>query len=105
MNSHLAACKATALPIELRPHYLLRHLEIWPPVRHAAKKINVNISMAIAPGIQIGANTHHHDHAMYPVSLSAMNKIAKRPKKLTDTLLFPVSLEAIYYSRLILLAR
>lgn len=31
--------------------------------------------------IQSGDSTHHHDHEMYPVSFSAMNKIVSKPVK------------------------
>lgn len=31
-------------------------------------------------GIQIGANTHHHDQAINPVNFNPMKSIASKPK-------------------------
>jgi hypothetical protein len=47
--------------------------------------------IAIAAGIQMGASTHHHDHAIVFVSLSTIKAIVNKPQKpipALDELLF-----------------
>lgn len=41
----------------------------------------INSTIPITDGIHIGLNTHIHFQSINPVSLSAMNKIVKTPKK------------------------
>lgn len=41
----------------------------------------VSTSNKRAKGAQIGARTHHHDHAMHFVSFSTIKAIVSKPKK------------------------
>jgi hypothetical protein len=43
--------------------------------------IKASITKKIAAGIHIGDSTHHHDQAILPSNLRAINKIHKSPAK------------------------